>query len=133
MQCYQISNHQVSRLVRLSQDYLVNRNSRSKELLFDALSVTTKNLDPFDWMSWEVGINALNYYESPDHIEPTVGEKDGLMREIEEFPESELFRLLIVVLRMDRFVDGAFDEYASSGVIHAIAERILVLRTYEES
>lgn len=70
-------------------------------------------LSDFDWTDWTRNRAARLYANDPATVESA--------------PAADLFRLLTVALRSERFRDGAFLEVLETGLIDAITRRAATL------
>ena len=91
---------------RLSQ---ISEHSSAEDIR-GFLQFISENQKPFDWMGWTFGQRVIR--------------DDSL---VYQMSIPNLLRLLVMFIRLNRFVDGSFDNYYRSGFIQSVVERLKIL------
>jgi len=82
----------------------------SIEDLRDLCGLVSENQKPFDWMGWTFGQRVIR--------------DDSL---VYQMSIPNLLRLLVMFIRLDRFVEGSFNKSYQSGFIQSVVERLKIL------
>lgn len=83
----------------------------------------------FDRSNWKKGFQGLkNASECPyDH---EVYDTEVVSDSFQEFDQQELKKLLLMIDRMNRFIDGFYDQQVENGVILKILTRLVRVSDY---
>ena len=91
---------------RLSQ---ISEHSSAEDIK-EFLRFISENQKPFDWMGWTFGQRVIR--------------DDSL---VYQMSIPNLLRLLVMFIRLERFVEGSFDKSYQSGFIQSVIERLKIL------
>lgn len=102
-----------------------SRESRTS--FFDALHRFTRNVEPFDWMDWNKGIQGLNNAMPDRQRSDEIYCEKTKSTDFSEFDRSECMQILTMIPRIDRFNDGFFDQQITNGVFKKVLNRLATL------
>ena len=120
----------VDKLIQLLTSMENSRSDVSREsrtAFFDALHRFTRNVEPFDWMDWNKGLQGLNNAMPDRQRSDKVHCEKTRSTDFTEFDRSECMQLLAMIPRVDRFNDGFFDQQITNGVFKKVLNRLATL------
>lgn len=88
---------------------LAGHKGREEEFSFLEMCYHYKWVQPFDWVEWKETDEAAQLRDDPDVLASATSE--------------QLQKLLTVIFRQDRFVEGSAAEHIESGLVGRIIDR----------
>jgi hypothetical protein len=81
--------------------------------------------DPFEWQQWSKGLQGLQNAGASVFDGVEIHDADVTSDSFVEFDAEELVKLLLMIHRVNRFVDGFYDQQISSGVVLKILDQLI--------
>ncbi len=88
---------------------LASYKGREEEFSFVQMCYDYKWVQPFDWVEWKETDEAAQLRDDPEVLANATSE--------------QLQKLLTVIIRQDRFVEGSDEEHIESGLVGRIIDR----------